>query len=53
MTSSKALKTIVEEQAIIKERNKWEDEKQQIEGKLEEALIINSKLFEKVKRLEI
>jgi len=30
----------------------WEQEKLNIENRLEEALIINTKLFEKVKRME-
>ena len=37
---------------ITKERRVWEEEKGNIESKLDEALLINSKLFEKVKRLE-
>lgn len=32
---------------------KWEEEKSVVEMKLEEALMINTKLFDKVKRLEI
>ena len=35
-----------------RERRQWEEEKLGIESKLEEALAINSKLFDKVKRLE-
>ena len=35
-----------------KERKIWEEEKSVVEAKLEEALIINTKLFDKVKRLE-
>ncbi len=35
-----------------KERRQWDEEKVGIESKLEEALVINSKLFDKVKRLE-
>jgi|LauGreDrversion4_2_1035121.scaffolds.fasta_scaffold1509635_1 hypothetical protein len=31
----------------------WEQERITIENRLEEALIINTKLFEKVKRMEI
>ena len=42
---------ILEEQ-INKERRQWEEERIGIESKLDEALVINSKLFEKVKRLE-
>jgi hypothetical protein len=30
----------------------WEQDKLNIESRLEEALIINTKLFEKVKRME-
>jgi hypothetical protein len=40
------------EEQINRERRQWEEEKVGIESKLDEALIINSKLFEKVKRLE-
>jgi len=35
-----------------RERRQWDEEKVGIESKLEEALVINSKLFDKVKRLE-
>ena len=43
---------IVEDQQHNKERRQWDEEKVGIESKLEEALVINSKLFDKVKRLE-
>ena len=45
---------IIEEQAINheKDRSMWEEEKQLVENRLDEALAINSKLFEKVKRME-
>ena len=35
-----------------RERRQWDEEKIGMESKLEEALVINSKLFDKVKRLE-
>ena len=40
------------EDTQFKERRQWDEEKIGIESKLEEALVINSKLFDKVKRLE-
>ena len=46
---------MIDEQAQNHERDRqiWEQERITIENRLEEALIINTKLFEKVKRMEI
>ena len=45
---------LIDEQAQNHERERllWEQEKLNIENRLEEALMINTKLFEKVKRME-
>ena len=40
-------------QQFRKEKAQWEEEKRSLQDQLEEAIQINSKLFEKVKRLEI
>jgi hypothetical protein len=46
---------LIDEQAQNHERDRlmWEQDKLNIENRLEEALIINTKLFEKVKRMEL
>ena len=45
---------LIDEQAQNHERDRfmWEQDKLNIENRLEEALMINTKLFEKVKRME-
>jgi hypothetical protein len=45
---------LIDEQGQNHERERllWEQEKLNIENRLEEALMINTKLFEKVKRME-
>ena len=35
-----------------RDRSMWDADKQAIENRLEEALVINTKLFDKVKRME-
>lgn len=45
---------LIDDKAQNHERDRllWEQEKLNIENRLEEALMINTKLFEKVKRME-